>query len=142
MLTQKRREQQKDFENQEKKIREMKASGQSTKQAESKQINLHAARRTSWRSSLSCASALDDDAPKNLLKKLKDYIVKFKFPEPKELAPPILGLKDVSFCYNEQAPLFKKLQFGIDMSSRVAIIGECREMDFEYTPILENVHKQ
>ena len=58
-----------------------------------------------------------------MLKKPKEYIVKFKFPEPNELAPPILGLKNVSFKYEGQPYLFKKLEFGIDMESRVAIVG-------------------
>ena len=58
-----------------------------------------------------------------MLKRPKDYVVKFKFPEPNKLAPPILGLKNVSFKYANQPFLFKKLDFGIDMSSRVAIVG-------------------
>lgn len=58
-----------------------------------------------------------------MLKKPKDYVVKFKFPEPNDLAPPILGLKNVSFKYDGQNYLFKNLEFGIDMTSRVAIVG-------------------
>lgn len=34
----------------------------------------------------------DDDGPVELLKKPKDYIVSFTFPEPPPLNPPILGL--------------------------------------------------
>ncbi len=61
----------------------------------------------------------DDTGPKELLKKPKEYIVKFKFPEPNpNLSPPILGLKNVSFKYQNQSYLFKNLEFGIDMNSR------------------------
>merc|ERR1711994_92157 len=35
----------------------------------------------------------------------------------------ILGLHDVSFNYPTQPPLFKKVEFGIDMDSRIAIVG-------------------
>lgn len=34
----------------------------------------------------------DDDGPVELLKKPRDYVVSFKFPEPPPLSPPILGL--------------------------------------------------
>ncbi len=65
----------------------------------------------------------DDDKPKELIKRPKDYVVKFKFPDTKELAPPIIGLKNVSFKYPNQPYLFKNVDFGIDMTSRVAIVG-------------------
>ena len=65
----------------------------------------------------------EEDAPKELLKKPKEYQVKFKFPEPNNLAPPILGLKNVSFKYDNHNYLFKNVDFGIDMESRVAIVG-------------------
>lgn len=65
----------------------------------------------------------ENDGPKELLKKPKDYVVKFKFPEPQKLAPPILGLKNITFKYPNQPYLFKNLDFAIDMTSRVAIVG-------------------
>ncbi len=64
-----------------------------------------------------------DTGPKELLKRPKDYVVKFSFPEPRELSQPILGLKNVSFKYENQPHLFKDLNFGIDMTSRVCIVG-------------------
>lgn len=58
-------------------------------------------------------------------KRPKDYVVKFSFPSPSELAPPIIQVRDVGFRYNENAPwLFKDLNFGIDMDSRITIAGE------------------
>lgn len=65
----------------------------------------------------------EDEGPRELLKRPKDYVVKFKFPEPNKLAPPILGLKNISFKYENQPYLFKNLDFAIDMTSRVAIVG-------------------
>lgn len=65
----------------------------------------------------------DEDKPQELIKRPKDYIVKFKFPETKELAPPILGLKNVTFKYPDQPYLFKNVDFAVDMTSRVAIVG-------------------
>ncbi len=46
-----------------------------------------------------------------------------RFPETSQLQPPILGLYNASFNYPDQPPLFKKVDFGIDMESRVAIVG-------------------
>ncbi len=65
----------------------------------------------------------EDEGPVELLQKPKEYIVKFSFPDPPALQPPILGLHDVTFAYPGQNPLFKKVDFGIDLSSRVAIVG-------------------
>jgi len=66
----------------------------------------------------------DESGPTELLERPKEYIVKFRFPETSQLQPPILGLYNASFAYAGQAPLFKKVDFGIDMESRVAIVGE------------------
>ena len=54
----------------------------------------------------------------------KEYVVKFKFTEPPPLNPPILGLHSVYFRYNENGNwLFENIDFGIDMNSRIAIVG-------------------
>lgn len=121
MLIQKRREQLKEYEKQEKRLKEMKASGKSTKQAESKAKEFLT--RKQEKNQKNKGASKEDEAPKELLKKPKEYIVKFKFPEPADLSPPILGLKNVSFKYDNQSYLFKNVDFGIDMSSRVAIVG-------------------
>lgn len=57
------------------------------------------------------------------MQRIKEYSVKFVFPEPTKLAPPLLGLYNVDFGYPGQTPLFKKIDFGVDMDSRVAIVG-------------------
>lgn len=120
MLVQKRKEQVKEFEKQEKKLKELKASGKSNKQAEADQQKYLTRKQEKNRKNL---QQEEDDKPKELLKRPKEYIVKFKFPEPQNLSPPILGLKNCSFRYEGQPYLFKNLEFGIDMNSRVAILG-------------------
>lgn len=65
----------------------------------------------------------EEDGPTELLDKPQEYVVKFCFPEPPALQPPILGLYNVSFAYEGHKPLFKKVEFGIDMDTRIAIVG-------------------
>jgi len=54
-----------------------------------------------------------------------DPTLVINFPEPEELIPPILQFWDVSFKYNatDSDCLFKNLNLGIDMDSRVALLG-------------------
>lgn len=65
----------------------------------------------------------ESSGPTELLERPREYIVKFTFPQPPPLNPPILGLYDVNFGYKGQEMLFKKLNFGVDMSSRISIVG-------------------
>jgi len=58
-----------------------------------------------------------------LLQRMKEYKVKFTIKNPPPLNPPVLGLKDAKFGYPNQPLLFKKVDFGLDMASRVAIVG-------------------
>lgn len=54
----------------------------------------------------------------------KDPEYQFKFPEPGGgVSAPILGFNDVSFNYPKGPQLFNKLNFGIDLESRFAIVG-------------------
>merc|ERR1712018_687741 len=121
MEVQKRRERIKEYEKQEKRIRDLKSSGQSKKKAESKSKEALTRKQMKNRSKLEKND--DEQGPTELLERPKEYIVKFRFPETSQLQPPILGLHDVSFNYPTQPPLFKKVDFGIDMESRVAIVG-------------------
>lgn len=122
MLIQKRREQAKAYEKQEKLLREMKASGKSTKIAEAKQKEVLTRKQQKNRAKQQTSQ--EEEKPTELLQKPREYIVKFHFPNPSPLNPPILGLNGVTFGY-EKSPdvLFKTLDFGIDMQSRVAIVG-------------------
>jgi len=120
MLVQKRVEQVKNYEKQEKKLKEMKSSGKSSKQAEAKTKEALTRKQQKGRKT----QQEDEDAtPTELLERPKDYVVKFEFPDPPPLQPPILGAHNVTYGYPNQPLLFKQLEFGIDLSSRVAIVG-------------------
>ncbi|KAA0189465.1 hypothetical protein HAZT_HAZT007929 [Hyalella azteca] len=121
MLVQKRREQIKAYEKQEKRIRELKASGSSKKQAEKKQKE--ALTRKQEKGRMKSKKDEDEDGPIELLDRPQEYIVKFSFPEPPALQPPILGLYNVTFSYEGHKPLFKGVDFGIDLETRIAIVG-------------------
>lgn len=110
MLQLKRKEQQKDYEKQQKQIQQLKQSGKSGKQAE-KKVKDEKTRRQG------------EVQQVDLLQRPKEYVVKFKFKQPSDLQPPILGLYDVDFGYGDGPLIFKKVNFGVDMSSRIAIVG-------------------
>ena len=122
MEEQKRKERIKEYEKQEKRIRDLKSSGQSKKKAESKQKEALTRKQIKGQTKLQKKD--DEQGPTELLERPKEYLVKFRFPETSQLQPPIMGLHDVSFNYPGQPPLFKKVDFGIDMESRIAIVGE------------------
>jgi len=122
MELQKRRERIKEYEKQEKRLKELKSAGQSKKKAESKQKEALTRKQQKNQTKLSKRDD-EDTGPTELLERPKEYLVKFRFPETSSLQPPILGLFNVSFNYEGQATLFKNVEFGIDMESRVAIVG-------------------
>lgn len=121
MYVQKRKEMIKEYEKQEKRIKELKAHGQSKKAAEKKQKE--ALTRKQEKNKGKVQKNEEEDGPQELLSRPKEYIVKFRFPEPSQLQPPILGLHNVTFNFPGQKPLFIDCEFGIDLSSRVAIVG-------------------
>lgn len=113
----------KEYEKQEKRLREMKKSGKSTKQAEAKTKEAQLKKKAKGGKK---DDREDDEsvATMNLIAKPKDYIVKFRFPDPPPLQPPILGLHDVFFKYPTHKDfIFENVEFGIDLDSRVAIVG-------------------
>ncbi|XP_078146300.1 ATP-binding cassette sub-family F member 1 isoform X2 [Centroberyx gerrardi] len=121
MYVQKQKELQKQYDKQEKKLKDLKAGGKSTKQAE-KQTKEALTRKQQKGKKKSGMEEESQDATE-LLKRPKEYTVKFTFPNPPPLSPPILGLHTVDFGYDSQKPLFKNVDFGIDMESRVCIVG-------------------
>lgn len=52
--------------------------------------------------------------------------LRFNFEDVRKLPPPIIAFNDVGFSYSgkEEDFLYKDLSFGIDMDSRVAIVGQ------------------
>lgn len=121
MYVQKQKELQKQYDKQEKKLKELKAGGKSTKQAE-KQTK-EALTRKQQKGKKKGPQEEESQEATELLKRPKEYTVKFTFPNPPPLSPPILGLHSVDFAYEGQKPLFKNVDFGIDMDSRICIVG-------------------
>ena len=123
MVVQKTRERVKDYEKQERRMKELKNSGvMSKKKAEAKTKELLTRKQLKGQTKLQQKND-DEDGLTELLEKPREYTVKFRFPETSTLQPPILGLYDASFNYPDQPPLFKNVEFGLDMDSRIAIVG-------------------
>lgn len=121
MHVQKKKELIKEYEKQEKRLKDLKSSGKSTKAAE--KATKDALTRKQLKNKQKFSADSTDNGPTELIKRPRDYIVKFSFPNPPPLNPPIVGLHSVDFNYPNQPPLFKDLDFGIDMSSRIAVVG-------------------
>ena len=120
---------QKDWEKQEKKLRELKAKGVTKSNAEQVQLKSKS-REPGARSKKQEAKAVasggqeSGETQMKLIERPRDYEVVFSFPEVVHLSPPILEVRDVNFQYGPNLPwLFRGLNFGLDMSSRVCIVG-------------------
>merc|ERR1712179_499145 len=121
MYKQKVREHEKAYEKQEKQIKALKASGKSGKQAEAQ-----AKTTTKQKKDKNMSKREQEDSAQEqteLIQRVKEYKVKFTIKNPPPLNPPVLGLKDAKFGYPNQPFLFNSIDFGLDMSSRVAIVG-------------------
>jgi len=53
---------------------------------------------------------------------VKERVKDFRFPDPDTLPSPVLQFQGVSFGYNDRT-LYENLDFGIDLDSRVALVG-------------------
>uniref|UniRef100_A0A8C4RNJ4 ATP-binding cassette sub-family F member 1 n=1 Tax=Erpetoichthys calabaricus TaxID=27687 RepID=A0A8C4RNJ4_ERPCA len=89
MYVQKQKELLKQYEKQEKKLKDLKAGGKSTKQAEKQTKEALTRKQQKGRK-----KTQEEEGPEQqeLLKRPKEYTVKFTFPNPPPLSPPILGL--------------------------------------------------
>ena len=123
MLQQERQHHRKLYEKQEKQIKQATKSGKSKQEAEKKQKQRRIG-TANRKSSKQPMYQHEEQAQKLLIQKPpREYTVNFTFPNPPPLLPPIIGLFDVTFAYPGQKPLFESVNFGIDMKSRVAILG-------------------
>uniref|UniRef100_A0AC35FH01 ABC transporter domain-containing protein n=1 Tax=Panagrolaimus sp. PS1159 TaxID=55785 RepID=A0AC35FH01_9BILA len=131
MYDQKMKEHVKAYEQQQKNLTALKKGGKSGKAAEEELKNRAQAKQNKLQKGKKTSAAIGDDngePPPELLQRIKQYSVKFVFPDPTKINPPILGLHNVSFGYDVSfgygnSLLFKDLDFGIDMELRVAIVG-------------------
>ncbi|RHY89988.1 hypothetical protein DYB37_012353 [Aphanomyces astaci] len=56
-------------------------------------------------------------------KVVKEVEGDFKFPNPERLPPPVLMFQDLAFGYPNCPLLYKDVEMGLDMDSRVALVG-------------------
>ncbi|KAJ8427715.1 hypothetical protein Cgig2_025114 [Carnegiea gigantea] len=56
-------------------------------------------------------------------KVVKDRVLVFRFTDVGKLPPPVLQFVDVSFGYTPENILYKRLDFGVDLDSRIALVG-------------------
>eukprot|EP00118_Oscarella_pearsei_P018337 m.187660 g.187660 ORF g.187660 m.187660 type:complete len:685 (+) comp39366_c0_seq17:539-2593(+) len=119
MYKQKQKEMQKAFDKQKKELSSLKHGGMSSQQAKTKVVKT----ASKMKKGKGKHEEEEMEEKPELLKRPREYTVKFSFPSPPDLNPPILGLYDVEFGYPEKPLLFEKVNFGIDMSSRIAVVG-------------------
>ena len=124
----KRIQQEKAWEKQEKRLRELKLKGVSKQNAEKdqlKQKGREPGARSKKQEAAAQAGGLESGENQvELIKRPREYKVEFGFPEVALINPPMLEVRDVNFRYGPNLPwLFKGLNFGIDMTSRICIVG-------------------
>ncbi|KAG6547312.1 hypothetical protein Mapa_011249 [Marchantia paleacea] len=124
MYEQKRRENNKKFEIYEKQLKAAKRSGSKAQQDKVKDRAKMAAGKEAKSKGKSKAAADSDEVAVDAPHRWSDYEVKFHFPEPTELTPPLLQLMDVGFSYPGREDFsLQNIDVGVDMGTRVAIVG-------------------
>jgi ATP-binding cassette subfamily F protein 1 len=115
------------WEKQEKRLRELKRSGQSRAKA-TENVKQSAKRESGARSSKKKNSAIgagiETAVKTELIKRPREYAVKISFSDVPELSRPVMEVNNVHFRYSPKHPvIFDKIDFGIDMDSRICIVG-------------------
>jgi len=114
------------YEKQQKRIRELKSSGQSKAKAQETVKKAGAQQRDSHKKKDKHAVAAGTAAVEvtELIQRPKEYHVKLHFVEVAELSRPVIEVNNVHFRYSPRHPvIFDCVDFGIDMDSRVCIVG-------------------
>jgi ATP-binding cassette subfamily F protein 1 len=115
------------WEKQEKRLRELKRSGQSRAKATETVKNnkkREPGARSKKKENDAIASGTATAENKELIERPKEYSVKLEFTDVPELSRPVMEITNVHFRYNEKTPvIFDHIDFGIDMDSRICIVG-------------------
>lgn len=117
------------WEKQEKRLRELKRSGQSKAKAQETVLKKGATKRESGaraqkKKNQDIAAGTDTAETAELIKRPREYQVKLEFVEVAELSRPVIEVNNVHFRYSPKHPvIFDCVDFGIDMDSRVCIVG-------------------
>jgi ATP-binding cassette subfamily F protein 1 len=117
----------KSYEKQEKRIRELKRSGQSRDKATEtvkKSTKREAGARSKKQSNDAIAGGTETAVKAELIKRPREYAVKLEFAEVAQLTRPVMEVNNVHFRYSPKHPvIFNCVDFGIDMDSRICIVG-------------------
>lgn len=115
------------WEKQEKRIRELKKSGQSrTKATENvkRSQKREPGARSKKKENDAIASGTMAAVKTELIARPREYAVKLEFSEVPELSRPVMEVNNVHFRYSEKTPvIFEEIDFGIDMDSRICVVG-------------------
>ena len=121
MYEQRRREMNKEYEKYQKQLKAAKKSGSKANADKVAKDAKLKAKQKGKKGQQREQEAVDPSAGP---RQWNDYTVKFEFPDPTELTPPLLQLMDASFKYPGREDFgLQDLNIGIDMGSRVAIVG-------------------
>lgn len=107
-------------------MRELKRQGQSKSKATEtvKKNKREPGARSAKKQKEAIASGQDTAKVAELIKRPKEYTVQISFPEVAELSRPVMEVNRVFFRYSEKHPvIFDELDFGIDMDSRICVVG-------------------
>jgi len=115
------------YEKQEKRIKELKRSGQSRAKATEnvkKSSKREAGARSQKKKNDAIASGTVAAEVTQLITRPREYSVQLEFTDVAELSRPVMEVNNVHFRYSEKTPvIFNEIDFGIDMDSRICIVG-------------------
>ena len=114
------------WEKEQKSIRAMKGGNMSKKSAEEKQKEKRrepGGARAKKQLREAIASGQETREKTELLKRPRDYTVTLQFPEVAVINPPVITASEVGFTYPNGTHVFDKLDFSVDMDSRICIVG-------------------
>eukprot|EP00521_Asterionellopsis_glacialis_P007507 CAMPEP_0195284274 /NCGR_PEP_ID=MMETSP0707-20130614/2524_1 /TAXON_ID=33640 /ORGANISM="Asterionellopsis glacialis, Strain CCMP134" /LENGTH=1069 /DNA_ID=CAMNT_0040343593 /DNA_START=15 /DNA_END=3224 /DNA_ORIENTATION=+ len=120
------KQQVKAWELQEKRLRALKKSGQSKAKATEtvKKNKREPGARSAKKKKDEIASGSVAAEATELIKRPREYSVKLEFSEVAELTRPVMEVNNVHFRYSPKHPvIFNKVDFGIDMDSRICVVG-------------------
>lgn len=120
------KQQQKEWEKQEKRLRELKRQGQSKAKATEtvKKNKREPGARSVKKQNAAIASGQETAVKKELINRPREYAVQINFPDVPDLARPVMEVNQVAFKYSEKHPnIFNHIDFGIDMDSRICVVG-------------------
>lgn len=120
---------QKDYDKQEKQLRELKKSGMSREKAietmkKRMQHKTASNTRSKKKKDQAIAAGTETAESVELLTRPREYQVTFEFAPVQELSRPVIEVNNVHFRYSPRHPIiFDCVDFGIDMDSRITIVG-------------------